>query len=420
MRRFILFLFGVFTALVMKAQLTASDDAPYTTFTVSKDGYDIHIYMFNGIENTTEFDAGDDNVSWYTFNDLSNPISSGTRKLYGPADATGYVLDNNGTKTYIWVFDYKNYSPVFSSFKAEDKPLEQCENLSLQLAASVPELIYKSPLGVSYKLDRTFTVSYNTLEWTDTWNTVNKTFTVNLPKTDIPVDEAPLCSTIFKISGDEYATMLSIDPAEFNSDIYTAVAVDFNITSETVTRSEKNEGERPDQSTAVSGSSPLEILFKSNANLPVALYYNWTITKNNELLVSRTDMDHRFTFVDAGTYNVKLTVSNDYCSKTDSMTITVSTSALEVPNVFTPDGNGLNDEFRVGYKSLETFECWVFNRWGRKVYYWNDPQKGWDGNINGKPASTGAYFYITKAKGADGKEYKLKGDINLLRGKEGN
>ena len=80
----------------------------------------------------------------------------------------------------------------------------------------------------------------------------------------------------------------------------------------------------------------------------------------------------------------------------------------------------------VAYKSLLGFECWVSNRWGRKVFYWNDPTKGWNGKIGGADAAEGPYFYIIKATGygLDPKKHDpklkstiiLKGDINLLRG----
>ena len=100
--------------------------------------------------------------------------------------------------------------------------------------------------------------------------------------------------------------------------------------------------------------------------------------------------------------------------------------------MFTPNGDGLNDEFRVAYKSIISFQAWVYNRWGRLVYTWTDPQKGWDGNISGRKAAAGPYFYVIKALGSDfdansapiGKtklrlgEYLLKGDINIIRNKE--
>ena len=123
------------------------------------------------------------------------------------------------------------------------------------------------------------------------------------------------------------------------------------------------------------------------------------------------------------------------------MTVAVSESYLAVPNVFTPNGDGKNDEFRVAYRSLKEFHCWVYNRWGKLVYEWDDPAKGWDGTINGRPAAEGAYFYVIRALGTDAAKdaqytmkavynkkklnadesvigvYQMSGDINLLRGK---
>ena len=123
------------------------------------------------------------------------------------------------------------------------------------------------------------------------------------------------------------------------------------------------------------------------------------------------------------------------------MAITISESYLAVPNVFTPNGDGKNDEFRVAYRSLREFHCWVYNRWGKLVYEWTDPAKGWDGMIGGRPAAEGAYYYVIRALGTDAAKdaaytmkavytkkklnadesvigvYQMSGDINLLRGK---
>lgn len=101
---------------------------------------------------------------------------------------------------------------------------------------------------------------------------------------------------------------------------------------------------------------------------------------------------------------------------------------------------GANDEFRVAYRSLREFHCWVYNRWGLLVYEWDDPAKGWNGTIGGKPAAEGAYYYVIRALGTDAAYdtqymwkpshkkaqkkdpesrlgvYQLSGSINLLRG----
>ena len=121
------------------------------------------------------------------------------------------------------------------------------------------------------------------------------------------------------------------------------------------------------------------------------------------------------------------------------MIVNVAESYLRVPNFFTPGGSCPNAEFRVAYRSLKEFHIWVYNRWGKLVYESTDPEKGWDGRINGKLAADGAYFYVVRALGTDANRnnyislkasynkkkandpesvlgvYQLSGDINLLR-----
>ena len=65
------------------------------------------------------------------------------------------------------------------------------------------------------------------------------------------------------------------------------------------------------------------------------------------------------------------------------------------------------------------FHCWIFNRWGNKIIEFSDPSQGWDGRYRGKLVDTGVYYYVIEARGADGKNYKLKGDINIIRYKQG-
>jgi gliding motility-associated-like protein len=117
-------------------------------------------------------------------------------------------------------------------------------------------------------------------------------------------------------------------------------------------------------------------------------------------------------------YNVRLIASNDFCLDTAFVNITVSESAIYAPNVFTPNGDGKNDEFRVAFKSIIQFECWIYNRWGRKMYSWTNPLKGWDGTYNGKKMPEGPYFYVIRAVGSDKVVHKLKGSVSLLRGRD--
>lgn len=87
-----------------------------------------------------------------------------------------------------------------------------------------------------------------------------------------------------------------------------------------------------------------------------------------------------------------------------------------MPNAFSPNGDGVNDVFKIGniqYEKMTQFR--IFNRWGRIVYDGTDPAKGWDGTIDGKPAAFDVYYYHIKLTLPGGKQVEYKGDVTLLR-----
>jgi gliding motility-associated-like protein len=399
----------------------------------------VFVVMINGITSSTDitYNGFGTVVNWYKYTNLVTPIKVGSLdpEVLNPEDATGYVLEVDGKRRAVWVIDYKNYLPLLKSVIPNAQSLDLCHNIDLSISTIVPDLIYKTLSGNSYKLTRRFALKFNTVQWISTtsqWDSKTVTDSLSLPLSSYTVT-APLCDTKFTLSGDEFAHDLGIDTISKESDIYTAMAVECHLTGLVTARNEINEMSKPENKSPISYSVPIDVEFMSNPNLHVTAgssvpdYFIWTIYKDNQLIVTRTDMNHRYTFTDYGTYKVKIVSSNATCSYSDSITINAYDAAIQVPNVFTPNGDNLNEEFRVGYKSLLGFECWVYNRWGRKVFYWNDPQKGWDGKINGKNAPEGPYFYIIKATGfgLDPKTkhdpkikstITLKGDINLLRG----
>ena len=413
MKRIVLSACLILYTIVACAQLTSGTGKSYTNYT----GID-YLFIFNGITPSSEitYSGNDTNINWYKYSDNTNSISN--QASLSPEDATGYILNDNDKETSAWVIDFKNYLPAASTTFEPDLSASQCTTVNLNLNPELPLLTYKTPNNISYTMPRNCTITYNTLKWGGTaWQTKDTTLAINLPSGKISVP-APYCTTTFTLSGDQFAKDLKIDTFKITSATYTPEAVICHITTNVTNRdhSRNNEVDAPSHATPISFSAPIDVQFQSNANVPVTLYYNWEIYKDNISLINRKEKDQRYTFTEAGTYKVKLTVSsNATCSYSDSVTVIVSESALYVPNVFTPNGDGKDDEFRVTYKSLISFQCWVYNRWGREVYSWTDPTKGWDGNINGRKASPGPYFYIIKAVGSDKKVYKLKGDINLLR-----
>lgn len=115
-------------------------------------------------------------------------------------------------------------------------------------------------------------------------------------------------------------------------------------------------------------------------------------------------------------YTIILTDENG-CQASDTLTIKPLTieSEIEIPNVFTPNNDGLNDLFLLKAHGIVSFSCIIVNRWGRQVYAWNNLNEGWDGKIKSTQASEGVYFYVVNALGLDKKKYLLKGSFYLMR-----
>ena len=59
---------------------------------------------------------------------------------------------------------------------------------------------------------------------------------------------------------------------------------------------------------------------------------------------------------------------------------------------------------------------YIFNRWGQKIYSWTNLDGGWDGRWNGHTVKDGVYFVVVSARGADGKKYNIRKDVNVIKG----
>ena len=187
------------------------------------------------------------------------------------------------------------------------------------------------------------------------------------------------------------------------------------------------------ESAEMSGQAPLKGYFQANAS-NVGDYtatYEWRFTceGSTEPYLTRYEENTEYTFTKAGSHSIMLyatfTKGNDviqygqeYWSEQQPLRVTISESKLEMPNAFSPNGDGINDIYKAkdGYQSLTEFHAYIFNRWGQKLYEWTNPADGWDGKYKGKDVAQGVYYVLVKAKGADGKTYNIKRDVNLLRG----
>jgi gliding motility-associated-like protein len=123
------------------------------------------------------------------------------------------------------------------------------------------------------------------------------------------------------------------------------------------------------------------------------------------------------TFSGNGVQTVCLTVSNNGCADSVCRTVTIdATDFINIPNVFTPDGDGVNDLFYIDNAGLKEYRIDIYNRWGVKVFQSETAGEKWDGrSTSGELLSDGTYYYILKAISVTTKDYSTKGYIQLIR-----
>ena len=103
-----------------------------------------------------------------------------------------------------------------------------------------------------------------------------------------------------------------------------------------------------------------------------------------------------------------------HCSAFDSILIDLSCDVI-IPNAFTPNGDGLNDEWQIIYKNITTLTLNLYNRWGELVWQSTDPNKFWDGKNHGHECEIGSYVYSLQVGFDNGKQIQRKGNVTLLR-----
>lgn len=342
-----------------------------------------------------------------------------TSWLDSPQADIGYVIQSPGQPTvYIWLIDYASHT--FSPGTLSLSPEQECGRVTLECTGSADEIAYYSITGRRMTLSRDISLTYNTLDWDSSIQDF----------TEVPVTEtlgslshlihaaAPLCATTFTLSGDRFLTewgrVLTYTSPEFASHSISAhtEAISDNTTSDNETSSA--------QPGALGGSAPQTVTFSAKVT-DAALFHEWQMSRYPEfddISLRASELDFIHTFTEQGTTYVRL-----YCANSDASCeyygqtyeVSIGESMLKCPNAFTPyNQDGVNDIWKVSYSSIIEFECHIFNRNGRKIISFTDPSQGWDGRYSGKFVPAGAYYYVIKARGADGKDYKLSGDINLL------
>jgi gliding motility-associated-like protein len=127
----------------------------------------------------------------------------------------------------------------------------------------------------------------------------------------------------------------------------------------------------------------------------------------------------KFPIDSSRTYCFKLVVENSEGCK-DSITKCIDVlktlnDDIFIPSAFSPNGDGLNDEFSLVSKSILTFELLLYNRFGEQVAALRNPIEKWNGFFKNRKCDIGTYYYILKYKNIRGESKIVKGDISLIR-----
>lgn len=159
------------------------------------------------------------------------------------------------------------------------------------------------------------------------------------------------------------------------------------------------------------GTAPLTVNF-TNSSTPNSTYA-WDFGNGN---VNLNTVNPQQTYTTSGTYTVVLLASdptNPLCFDSASAVIIVDVEAtVVIPNIFSPNGDNINDQLLISVLGYKEMTVDIFNRWGTKMVSLN-PIAGeyW----NGDKASEGTYFYIVKGTTNDGKDFEQQGTVMLVK-----
>ena len=413
------------------AQITSVADAMVPTEYAS--GTQDNIYIFCGVKNVSEalliasypqgetgdFEWQKYNTSTGVFDFYSNDQSHNqTSTISSLADGCYRVkiTPASGAKIYTaWVFN--NYLEV----KAEI-PLSDCSSFTLKgdfepkaltyvdLSNGQPKVLNKQPK----------------VEWSSEEGSVSQVLTSVI--TDPPAKNTNYTFEVTDRFGCTAQTSI-----EYMS-VVTKASFDYKIEDQ----GKYNDPQNPE--------APLTVTFTNTSTNADAGKYEWYFFKDlkeikNEIKAgtfkdSIQDIIYSdnpvYTYEASGDYLVKLvakrTVGSITCTDTYYIDdyIKIDTSFIDAPNVFTPNNDGVNDNFAIKFVSMKSLKITIFNRWGKILHVWENnniagfsktvTESVWDGKVGGKYATPGVYFWVAEGMGRDGEKRKGNGFFHLFRG----
>jgi gliding motility-associated-like protein len=410
--RYIFLFLIIIIPAILKAQLTApgSRAVRYTSYP-SAPGVKDPVFIYckvtgnekGSLQAVSPGGTGPFSFTWYRWSDATKSFSILIKPESGTFISSLTGLDEGGYRVHIT--DGTGYIKDLTAWIFLDKPTASaklqnftCDYVKLNgEGTSIDIFYYKNPInGDSIKLRNGYTFLWSS----------NPASAIPFPSLELnPVTYIPPLEDV------TYRLQV-VDSFSCNTEssfFYTSIHVkaDFEVD--------------PDK-----GEAPLEVTFTDKSIR--GSIYKWEFGDHSKDSISSLKNPEPHIYFKPGEYLVKLTIESDK-GCVDSLRfdkIVVDPSKLSIPNVFTPNGDNINDYFIVEAVSLRRLYVQVFSRSGMKVFDFTGEGetlrnwKGWDGNINDSSAkaSPGIYYYIIQAIGWDDVVYNSKeyrGFLHLYR-----
>lgn len=369
------------------------------------------------------YHAQNRSVEWLAYDNLGGgfgkdltPERNGDIYTIPLSGDMGYIISDGEIRVCFWVVDYSLHRLDLRALTVSSEP--SCDRVALSFSGNAAPITYYSIVGAPRTISRELELSYTTLTFDAEqriYSPKEETLTLASATSAIHVPDV-YCDTRFSLSGDRFLSTWGMSQS-IESDIYSPMAV----TAETSAEMEEHtaENEQVVEGGALGGSAPVDITFTA-VTTDAAIFTEWEIASDAEFMQIEDRFNQRefeYSFREAGTRYVRFNcadASGECTFTSETYEVNVGESALLCPNAFSPNGDGVNDEWRVSYKSIIDFDCYIFNRWGKELCHLTSPSQGWDGKTGGKNVPPGVYFYVIKATGSDGKNYNLSGHINIV------
>jgi gliding motility-associated-like protein len=140
--------------------------------------------------------------------------------------------------------------------------------------------------------------------------------------------------------------------------------------------------------------------------------YAYQLPQNQQYVWSTGETGTQINVSSPGDYVV--TVSNECYSYSATATIGSKVCDILAPNIIMPGTTMGNEAFFVEYEGLKTFKCTILNRWGNKIFEYDNPAEKWDGTFDGKRVEDGVYFYYIDAELESGEPLSKQGFFHVI------